>query len=313
MLGGLMKLQHWPGGSFLLIVFTGLFVLLVVPFNYASSVANPAQKGMKQFGALAVVLLLLGMLFFMQFWAGAFILLIAGIITMLVFIVMYFTRSRPAEHAEPMVTPHVIFVFVFVAALTIGCVSAINKSNYSEEHMLRFVKEETACDSLQREVSKQLNDFTANQENSDSVRNSAFALYNSATDLIEFINKTELEFVSRLNDEQTIPAGAPIEKYIHRPADYDMATHYFLGNDPENPTGKGMEIYRYLKIYRNESLHPEVDFFVPLNAGFDQNVQWVKDNYYHTPTADVLMQLTLVKENILRSVQQSLQRKLFVK
>ncbi len=98
-LGLLFKIQHWPGASVMLILSLATFGLIFVPMllKYKLSDEVSENKLMNLSGGLGLALTTLGILFKLQHWPFAMILLLVGITMLVIGYLPLYLRNEKNE------------------------------------------------------------------------------------------------------------------------------------------------------------------------------------------------------------------------
>ena len=102
----------------------------------------------------------------------------------------------------------------------------------------------------------------------------------------------------------------PVSAYTH-PGDIDGPSHYFVGIDPENPTGAGPGIFKMLKEYRDDFLHGEQELHIDLSeqkysTERERTENWTVANFYHVTEIQALDSLTKFQIAVLKAEKELL-------
>ena len=124
--------------------------------------------------------------------------------------------------------------------------------------------------------------------------------------------KAHVQFGSSPTEEQEKIGDTLNSILIDKPDDYDIPTHYMIGDDPANVTGKSAELKTKLQAYKkfiSDRLTPESLEKMKNNlAAFDcgeqyhqseeKNVSWEWYNFYHMPIVAMLANLTRIQVDV---------------
>jgi gliding motility-associated protein GldM len=135
------------------------------------------------------------------------------------------------------------------------------------------------------------------------------------TDLIESIKselRTEVQFGVNYSPEEKAIGDTLRSTLLDKPDDYDVPTHYMIGDDPNAPNGKVIELEKALEDYKaflNSRLSPEAQAELANNlksldtedqyhASEEKNVSWAWYNFYHMPITAMLANLTRIQVDV---------------
>lgn len=314
LLAVVLTLTGLPGRSLLFLVFVSVFNLVALPLNLAWQMKQN-KAGIKRTANIAGMIGIWMVLFVMVYkalsWDGGMIVLITGGLTMLAFGVLFIVSSKRSDVITTWISPITIMTVVIFVCLSIGWANAYSRDKFAGEHIANYRTERENYEQVLQETDDRFVAFVNDAGVSDSEHVAAKKLFDRAKELIVYIAGTSREFVGRVNGED-IPATGDPAMYLYDYSETDVTTYYFIGESPQTPTGKGMDIYYKLADFRENYLHQDVRFFIPLSSTTEDQEQWVKDNFYHTASIDALLHLTLAEENILRAVQEAMEKELFV-
>ncbi|HTF04896.1 MAG TPA: hypothetical protein VK826_12805 [Bacteroidia bacterium] len=311
-LAAVMKLTGFPGGSFLFLIFTSIFSVVALPLHLAS-LFKETKNGMRRASLLVtwfgLAALQIGLLFAAMSWPGPFPILVQGVVFSLVALVLFMVSSKKEGVVTRWFSPFTVLVVIVFASLSTGWTQAQERIEFGEEHLATYHVQDSAYAELMSNVAERSNVFHGDTANV-SVDSAARIYFDEAFDVITYIEELKAELANSSNHGLT-PLRAEQGPLIH-PDEYDTPSWFMVGPDVQNPTGKGMELYDRLWRYRSKVLHADVAFGIPVKSTMVDKEQWVKDNFYHVPAIDALTRLTVVQQNILQSVSESMDKKLFV-
>jgi hypothetical protein len=126
--GTLFKVQHWPGAGYILLLAAASFVLLFIPSILIQKLSDPEKKGKNLIyitGAAGAICYALGMLFKIQHWPLAAILLVTGILLLCVIALPWYTWMTWRNDSQI----DVRFIFMVTAIMLIMVPGALISLN----------------------------------------------------------------------------------------------------------------------------------------------------------------------------------------
>lgn len=316
LLGTIFRFLHFPGGGLLIVLFSGTFAGFALPLNLLAlrhEKKSRTRRIAEVLGTLFAMHAVVLMLFLAQNWPGWNNILIQGAILFIAFIVFLILSSR--NTAEPL-KPVTNFNIMFIAMMALLSLSQLNTINRKEERD-RLVQLNTMqvehCDSLRKVVEVVYHDYIDRAAvEDDSLYHQAQALYRDGRQVIDFIDRLQEDLVTEINYGLNTSAWDTTMQ-LQDPMNVDVPTHYFIGADAQNITGKAPELYDVLSNYRNRALHPDVPFFIGQESTMEEKTQWAKDNFYKATAIEIMTRLTLLKENVYQSMIYAIDYDLYVK
>ena len=101
LVGTLFKLQHWPGASILLVIGLSGLAMLYFPMGFYF-LTNKAEKTIAAVSGLFLSFVPLGIMFKVQHWPGASVMLTVGMVTVpLVYLALFFLRKKAQPDSLP--------------------------------------------------------------------------------------------------------------------------------------------------------------------------------------------------------------------
>ncbi|TND09180.1 MAG: gliding motility-associated protein GldM [Bacteroidetes bacterium] len=139
-------------------------------------------------------------------------------------------------------------------------------------------------------------------------------------DMITYLHGLRGEMIAALEGIDKKVADTMDLMRIQKPDDYDVSTHFMIGEDPSNVTGKAKELKAKLNKYQQDliALLPK-DAVVDLtmlntkeaySQDAEKNVSWEWYNFYHLPIVASAAQLKRI-ENDVRNAEGSVVNELF--
>lgn len=304
--GTFFKLNSFPGGGILLILFTSLFSVAAMPL-YLYSLSKTETGKVMHFAiklcGFSFAVFQIGLLFFVQRWPNNSNLIYAGAAGLIVWLVVFVVNVRkPETKTKGFSLFGVLAVMVLLALVGAGYDRLKDEEIEAQQYAsLQSVNSDYAI------VVGKSNQWlkaigTDSLDYNDSVNK---VLLLSAIELQNYIESLKDELISTSN----YGIGAPIEKSkeILRPWDHDITTFLFVGENPAIPSGRGLELYDNLLAFKVDVLKDNVNFAVPVSNNEAMRIQWVKDNFYHATVLEVLTRLTKIQTEISISVNSAVE------
>lgn len=124
--------------------------------------------------------------------------------------------------------------------------------------------------------------------------------------------KTETQFGVNYSPDQKAIGDTLSSRLLDKPDDYDTPTHYMIGDDPANVTGKAAELKTKLAEYHkflNDQLPPDQQKELEnnlktlktedqWNQSEEKMVSWEWYNFYHMPITAMLANLTRMQVDV---------------
>jgi hypothetical protein len=318
-LGVVFRLLHFPGSSQMLVLGIGAVMVYFLPALSIYQLKNARTTGLKAtiiFGAVVGILFLFpGLLFSIQRWPGGTLLFFAGIAGAIIFTFLYFiTRSKAGDPVTPR-EPFTLIVLVLVVVLFGGRLfvreAANEKLKENNASYYSAMEQRQDADHAATEAYvKVLNDT-----NDTAAVRSAEELHRATIDVLQYINETRGEVVGWCMNIDPKYGDTLSVSLIDRPGDYDTPTHYFIGSDPANVTGKSKELSAVLKTYYNRNYSSDkVKKIIPddiYSEEHDKLISWEWNNFYHKTILEALTTLLKIQTDILNAEKEALEKKEF--
>ncbi len=132
-------------------------------------------------------------------------------------------------------------------------------------------------------------------------------------ELCDYIQKIRGEMVANsIGTEDTKGMDTLRLMYLDKPDDYDTPTHYMIGEDPANVTGKAKELKEKLEKYHKDllgllegdskkKLEPRLEPLLPkpqYSVEQEKEISWEWYNFYHAPIVAAGAQLTRIQNDV---------------
>jgi hypothetical protein len=272
------------------------------------------QKATTVFGFIVGWLILFPGLFFsiMRYPGGAFLNLIGmflGVIFLVLFIVSNRANFLPA--IKGIFTILVAAIFVAMAGgrqLVLAQKHDEIEKNYAEYDA--SINEKKQLDAF---IFQAMTDMMKSEN--DSVTSSAAYNFQDESEKIEEdLEKIKDELVgySQMIDQHEA-RNFPVHQ-LDKPGDYDTPTHYMIGVDPANVTGKSKDIRMMLMRYQKEVLPQEIHLdinFDDVKSENDNMISWERSNFYHATIIDALTKITNLQIAVLKAEKEAFDKKIF--
>ncbi len=311
--GAVLKLNSLPGGGILLVLFTTLFSVAAMPLYLFSLSKVETEKAMQfaiKLCGFSFAVLQVGLLFCVQRWPGEMNMIYVGAAGQVVFLIIFLANFRKPDVKTRSISNFSVLALLVVASLGVGCWSAKEKTSEIEDKSGIFTQELSDYVILKNRVDSMIVEFHSDSMNHD-IDSAATEYFTDALEVVSNIEELKCGFLSRLNDNYYCD-GTEKAYRVDNPNDVDVSTLMMVGENPAVPNGKGIILYGYLAVYRNIKLHPDIKFAIPIGDTPEYKDQWVKDNFYHITAMEMMIRMTVIQKNIYQSVEESIQKKLFV-
>ncbi len=165
-IGTIFKIQHWSGaGILLLLAFTG--ALMFVPALLVTKLQDQENKPKRQVyiaGAVAVILYVTGILFKLQHWQGATLLVISGLIIMFAYAFPAYTRMTWKD--EKYITS--TFLFMVIGALVINIPGTLINLKLQQSYEGNYYTHQEQQQAMFSYLNKKNREFPGNYKDSSS-------------------------------------------------------------------------------------------------------------------------------------------------
>lgn len=133
----------------------------------------------------------------------------------------------------------------------------------------------------------------------------AKAAKKASKDLFDYIAALKLDLMKKVEGNDTISDLA----YVQVKDNYDIPTHYLVGDDAERPTGKAVELKDKVDKYREYMLtlvdpKDKANMNLGLKTGDEYSIVeekvigWINNNFYHNPIAAVLTIMSKLQNDV---------------
>jgi|GEM_PF-3699445 hypothetical protein len=201
-----------------------------------------------------------------------------------------------------------ISVFVMSFGLLVSCGETEDTGDETVTLHAYFAQKKK-CDSLDILIQSQLQGRLRDSVLNDTATMQMMILEDEARIVFYRLDRIMREYIATMSGGVPVPDTGDVYTMITDLSDTDKSTSFFVGEQPEKPSGAGLQLYDDLARFGSK-LHPDVTFFIPQNHTEEDKVQWVKDSFYHATTADVLVRLQLYRQNVLEALKKSFDNEL---
>lgn len=282
MLGILFKLQHWPGAGIMITAGELLLAILLVITGISSlSPSKGRQLATNLLGTISALGLSLGLLFKIQHWPGAAILLMVSLILFFALFIPLYTYRRfgKSEYVDNRFT-FIIFAVGMIAIL-VTMISLKTSEDVLKDYEAAFITTQQTNQRFEKmEGEKKLSKETMEQ--------SAYVL--------GLTRGIQNDLIKKSHPNAAIHKTGIIKKEtIQNRVAQNVVNSYFSKSKPEN---KGFELYDALKKLNRFSKHP--DFSLEYNQGImsikEENARlWLDKHFKDTPLIAVLTELEQIE------------------
>lgn len=202
--GTLMKIQHWPGAGYILILAALSGILFFIPSLAISRIADQENKEKRPIyilGALGAVSYAVGLLFKIQHWPLATILIVIGTLLLCVIVLPWYTwiTWKDEEHVS------IKFLFILLSILLIAVPGALINMNLQESYSDGYYSHEEQQQALFSYRYSNNEAYIAKY--TDSLNYPAMVqLHNKTIGVISVIDKVEAGMVEESQGKQGMPA-----------------------------------------------------------------------------------------------------------
>ncbi len=315
-IGIAFRLFHIPGHSLFIVLATGFFAGITLPLYYFSVRAEGISRKRK---IAAMVGLLFGMqvivmlLFVAQRWEGWFAMLMHAVVLGLFYIILPLDlKTLSSERVFRFSSFHGIYLGMVAVLLAVPILRKDNTAE-SEQLVATLQYEDHRYDSITTLLDAVYLTAYDDTLNTDSVRDLIRSFFFEAKSTINDITEIEGDFVWSINYGESAWKNlkSDYREPLSTPMDKQFTRIYFIGENVQVPSGRALDLFELIEIYRNHTLHPSVPFVIQVNATGEHRVQWVKDNFYETTAVEARIRICLLRQNILQSIRYTLEHKLY--
>jgi hypothetical protein len=311
--GVVLRFLHLPGGSTLFLLFTGMMGIAATLylFHQRKQNSDKLKRISDVIGLLAIWQVLIMLLFLAQNWPGWNQVILQSIVLVVAWMVLHIIARKRAGVVPDKPGLYHVSLLVFMLCVGASRTTIEQRADETEASTTLFLYEQKSFEGTWNALTD--SDSLRVKEAGDSSAPEAMNLVTEYRGLITYIEQMKLDLVDVSNNDAE---PNDTSRYaLVRPEDFDIPTYYFLGANPQFPEGsaKGPQLYGKLLHFKENTLHADVKFTLPLKDDIEFSNQWLKDNFYHTTAIDALTRLTTIQNAILQSVKESFDRKLFRK
>ena len=192
--GVVFKVQHWPGAGVVMILSAFSGAALFIPALLTSKLADPDLKSKKMvyiLGAAALIVYILGMLFKIQHWPMASVLMVTG--TIIIFLIVFPWYTWLTWKDEGNVSARFIFIVIGSMAMIIpGLLINLSMQRNFDEGFFRQQNEQQALN----QYMYLNNQSVISHCNDTAVLNVMQGIDSKTADLLRVIDKTEAALIA---------------------------------------------------------------------------------------------------------------------
>lgn len=320
-LGLALKFLHMPGGSALVVLGVGLTMVVFLPMllvHRLKTDTTALQRGTAIFGFITAFLFLFpGLLFSIQRWPGGLVLFYAGIFFGLIFLLLFIlSRNKSGKSISPTEPFSLIIVALLLILFGGRFVVRQRSADKAHENMIAYAEAFKEQRRMVQEADHAFSEIMAGNNDTATIH-SAQQLHYETVQLLQYIYKMRAELLSFSEGIPENMADTLSISLVEHPTDYDTPTHYFIGEDPNNITGKAKDLQIALTQYLNDNYErQQVEKIVPRTIYIEETdveISWASYNFYHKSIAEALTTLLKIQTNILKADKAALEKKEFKK
>ena len=271
LVGSIFKLQHWPGAGASLVLGGAILALGYLPFMLSMSLKQTDKtigKIRNVVGYLSSTAIVVGIIFKLQHWPGARVMLLGGIGMFLIFFIPLFIKSVGKE-AIMKIQPVTSAVLLMAIVSTLF---AFTNQTHSYNYVVTLVEMNS---NLEQNLDFQLQQVEKLRNNSKNV-----ALSNSSNDIVDYIGGLKHYILAQIHPEGTpavlLPEDGP--RYIEAIGN-DVLVHNFNAHKYN-----GKELQKLLLNY-NEQLSDN-------KLKIEKTQEWLISTFSHKPLFAIFTTLT---------------------
>ncbi len=197
-IGTIFKIQHWSGaGILLLLAFTG--ALMFVPTLLVAKLQDQENKPKRPVyiaGSVAVILYVTGILFKLQHWQGATLLVISGLIIMFAYAFPAYTRMTWKD--EKYITS--TFLFMVIGALVINIPGTLINLKLQQSYEGNYYTHQEQQQALFSYLNKKNREFPGNYKDS-SYYSTLEQLHKNTLSLLAVIGSIQVGMIKEAEEE----------------------------------------------------------------------------------------------------------------
>lgn len=320
-LGVLFRIMHWPGSSPMIVLGIGSVMTIFLPMlliHRLKTDKTALERGTAIFGFITGFLFLFpGLLFSIQRWPGGVVMIYGGILFGLVFLFLFLlSRKKSGKPVFAIESFSLIIVSMLLVLFGGRFVVKQRSADKAHENMIAYAEAFKEQRRMVQEADHAFSEIMAGNNDTATIR-AAQHLHYETVQLLQYIYKMRAEVVARNMGIPESMADTLSMSLIERPTDYDTPTHYFIGEDPNNITGKAKDLQIALTQYLNDNYErQQVEKIVPRTIYIEETgveISWASYNFYHKSIVEALTTLLKIQTNILKADKAALEKKEFKK
>ncbi|MDQ3111128.1 MAG: hypothetical protein M3R17_14640 [Bacteroidota bacterium] len=254
-------------------------------------------------------------LFSIQRWPGGALLYFLGTAGGLVFLILFFVSENKSGKPFSLFQPFTVIISIMLLLLLSGRYFVRQRSaDNAKQNMAEYDKVLHERAVLEQGTNEEYIKIVNDTGDTVAIRK-AEKLHRVTSDVLQYINEMRGELVASSEGIDTKVGDTISASLIANPTDYDTPTHYFIGSDPANVTGRAKDLNTVLKNYFGEYYSPDrIKDIKPADIysnDYEKIISWEWYYFYHKTIIEALTKLEKIKIDILRLEKQSLEQKDF--
>ena len=313
-IGALFQMQHWPGGSVIIVFGTLFYTTAFLVLNTINQIREDNDRlniALQIVGLFTFQLIGVGLLFIVQDWPGGAAIYYGGIWAMLIAYVPLFLIGL-TRNQRPFFTKNIIFILSVIAFAALS--SSMRQSRNSNLSLIDL--QATTLWTYQATVSTNiiiLKNTSHPNKYAEQIHN-ASVLLQSRIDSLKLILVYQCEF-----KEATIPITK--SDYAGSTNNYDIPTFILIGgevNSPRQDKWSAIELKRQIDQYKelikstclaneinDENIQQNIRTY-GYDVGNNMFAEWQTYHFYKKTLPAVLAELSLIQNNIVNAENQVL-------
>lgn len=293
----LFRIKEWPGAGITGIAAWLFFSWIHQPLylvDLLRSAVPPAAKTARITGFIGMGAATTGMLFTIQHWPGALPMLIVGALGIVAAVVTYGLSMKTAAETLKQNRVFSVFSVAVLVLMGVSCIKSLHKGDRTVQQIDAFYASQQVKTDLLLQADRAESSFAADTTAPSNIRRAVEACRETR----EKIRRLRSEMLAEILGTDPPIADTLNPSYYRRWDDYDYTTHFLVGEDPANPTGKAKELTAWLHMLEQELEQTGQSHRLFIQEETDI---WIARNFYHQNLAQVLKLLNEIESDIIRT------------
>jgi len=191
--GTLFKIQHWPFAGMMLTLAAAIGVFCFVPALLYSKLSVENDKGKRSvyiFGAAGMIFYIMGLLFKLQHWPAATILMVAGVILLAFIAFPWYTMQSWKDEASVSAK----FIYMVIGTIAIVVPAALITLNLQRSYEMPYFEHQKEQQQLYNYLYTKNHVLLAETKN-QAKQDTMLKISSETAELLKFINSIETEMI----------------------------------------------------------------------------------------------------------------------